>query len=76
MTSYLQGNDVIFLVSTRLFTCSGRVAGIIVIIQERSSYLIRNPGEYSECENTSRGGFVKRIAPITRYEFRRYLQAY
>ena len=36
----------------------------------------RNPGEYSECENTSRGGFVKRIAPITRYEFRRYLQAY
>ena len=35
----------------------------------------RNPGEYSECENTSRGGFVKRIAPITRYEFRRYLQA-
>ena len=42
--------------------------GIVLLVK-------RNPGEYSECENTSRGGFVKRIAPITRYEFRRYLQA-
>lgn len=76
MTSYLQGNDVIFLVSTRLFTCSGRVAGIIVIIQERSSYLIRNPGEYSGDENTLWGDLLGKYTPIARYEFRRYLQAY
>ena len=36
---------------------------------------IRIPGEYSGDENTVWGDLLGKYTPITRYEFRRYLQA-